>query len=137
MPPPLAESRLEYQRRSRPRRKNSKPVARKPQRVDAATLASTIQLQEQRRELLYSFIALGMKLGLLLIGTTSLVKLGIASHQRMGRYVELSSVLNVESVQLIKLQERFDRFFTIGGDKRILDENDQWIAPNRIRVIWR
>ena len=120
-----------------PRRKSSKPAAQKTQRVDAATLASTIQLQQQRRELLYSFIALGMKLGLLLIGTTSLVKLGMASHQRMGRYAELSSVLNVESVKLVKLQERFDRFFTIGGDKRIMDENDQWIAPNRIRVIWR
>ena len=29
-----------------------------------------------------------MKLGFLLIGTASLVKLGIASHQRIGRYAE-------------------------------------------------
>ncbi len=100
-------------------------------------MASTLQLQEQRRELVYSLIALGMKLGLLLIGTTSLIKLGISSHQRMGRYSELSSALNVESIKLVILQNRFDRFFTIGGAKRIMDENDQWIAPDRIRVIWR
>ena len=137
MPPLLAETRLRSRSRPRPRKRTTKPVSPKTKRVDAATLASTIQLQEQRRELLYSVIALAMKLGLLLIGTTSLVKLGIASHQRMGRYTELSSVLNVESVKLVKLQERFDRFFTIGGDRRLMDENDQWIAPNRIRVIWR
>ena len=78
-----------------------------------------------------------MKIGLLLIGTTSLFKLGMASHQRVGRYTELSSILEVESVTLIGLQERFDRFFTIGGDRRLMNENDQWIAPNRIRIIWR
>ena len=78
-----------------------------------------------------------MKFGLLLLGASSLVKLGIASHQRIGRYSELSSVLNVEAVKLIRHQERFDRFFTIGGDRRLMDENDQWIAPDRIRVIWR
>ena len=125
---------------SRPRRstqRSSKPVSSKRERVDAATLASILQLQEQQRDLIYSLIALLMKLGLLLIGTTSLVKLGIASNQSIGRYSELSSVLEVESVKLIRHQERFDRFFTIGGDKLLLDENDQWIAPNRIRVIWR
>ena len=138
MAPLLAESRPRYQ--SLPRRslkRNSKPISPPRKRVDAATLASNIQLREQRRELIYSLIALVMKLGLLLLGTTSLVKLGLSSHQRMGRYAELSSVLNVESVKLVKLQKRFDRFFTIGGDRRIMDENDQWIAPDRIRVIWR
>ena len=119
-----------------PKRK-AKPVSKKTQRVDAATLASILQLQEQQRERAYSVIALVMKIGLLLIGTTSLVKLGMVSHQRVGRYAELSSILDVESVKLIGLQERFDRFFTIGGDRRLMDENDQWIAPNRIRVIWR
>ena len=78
-----------------------------------------------------------MKLGLLILGTSSLIKLGVASHQRIQRYAELASVLDVESVKLVRHQERFDHLFTIGGDKRLMDENDQWIAPNRIRVIWR
>ncbi len=78
-----------------------------------------------------------MKLGLLLIGISSLIKLGVASHQRIQRYEELSAVLDIESNKLGSYQERFDHLFTIGGDKRLMDENDQWIAPNRIRVIWR
>ena len=78
-----------------------------------------------------------MKLGLLLLGTSSLIKLGVASHQRIERYSELAAVLDVESVKLLRYQERFDHLFTIGGDKRLMDENHQWIAPNRIRVIWR
>ena len=137
MLPLLAETRPKYRGSVRPRKRKSKSVPLQGQRIDAATLASILQLKEQQRELIYSLIALAMKLGLLLIGTSSLVKLGIASHQRIGRYSELASVLNVEAVKLIRLQERFDRFFTIGGDRRLMDENDQWIAPDRIRVIWR
>tara|TARA_B100000700_G_scaffold197264_1_gene217024 strand:+ start:54 stop:386 length:333 start_codon:yes stop_codon:yes gene_type:complete len=106
-------------------------------RVDAATLASRLQLQEQQRDLIYSLIALGMKFGLLLIGTFSLLRLGIASYQRVERYSELSSVLDVQNLKLLKLQKRFDTLFTIGGDRRLMDEQDQWIAPNRVRVIWR
>ncbi len=137
MIPLLVETRPKNRSRRRPEKRNIKPVSPKNQRVDAASLASALQLQEQRRELVYSLIALAMKFGLLLIGTTSLVKLGISSHQRVGSYTELSSVLHVESIKLNRLQERFDRFFTIGGERRLMDENDQWIAPNRIRVIWR
>ena len=78
-----------------------------------------------------------MKLGLLALGSVSLLKLGLASQQRVDRYSELSSVLDVESVRLVGLQKRFDRIFTIGGDRRLMDEQDQWIAPDRVRVIWR
>ncbi len=157
MLPSLAETRPANRRRSRSHKRKNKPLSPTPQRVDslrfhsrkpksgqkvservpAAKLAQTLQLQEQQRELIYSVIALFMKIGLLLIGTTSLVKVGMASHQRLGSYTELASVLDVESVKLSSLQERFDRFFTIGGDRRLMNENDQWIAPNRIRVIWR
>jgi len=135
--PSLAETRPIGRRRSRSSKRKIKSGTQSSHRVSAAALASNLQLQEQQRELIYSVIALVMKIGLLLIGTTSLVKVGIASHQRLGSYNELSSVLDVESVKLVALQERFDRFFTIGGEKRLMDENDQWIAPNRIRVIWR
>ena len=135
--PNLAEPRPTYRRRPRPRKKRTNPVSSNTQRIDAATLAATLQLQEQQRELIYTCIALSMKLGLLVLGTSSLIKLGVASHQRIVRYSELSAVLDVESVKLLRYQERFDHLFTIGGEKRLMDENDQWIAPNRIRVIWR
>ena len=137
MLPNLAEPRPTYRGRPRHRKKRTNPVSANTRKIDAATLASKLQLQEQQRELIYSCIALSMKLGLLVLGTSSLIKLGVASHQRVERYSELSSVLDVESVKLFRYQKRFDHLFTIGGDKRLMDENDQWIAPDQIRVIWR
>ncbi len=96
-----------------------------------------MQLQEQQRDFIYSFIALGMKVGLLAISVVSIFKLGIASHQRMERHSEISSVLSVESSKLNSLQEDFDELFTIGGDTRFIDKQDHWIAPNRLRIVWR
>ena len=137
MSPSLVQSRLNKRSRNRSRIHKNRPAFSKGQKLDAATLASILQLQEQRRDLVYSLIAFAMKLGLLTLGMASLIKLGLASHQRVNRHSELSSVLDVESVRLISLQKRFDLLFTIGGDRRLMDEQDQWIAPNTVRVIWR
>ena len=134
---PLVTPRPIVRSRSRPRRDKQRLSTSGNQRVDAATLASALQLQEEQREFIYSSMALVMKLGFLSLGVVSLVKLGFASHQRVGRHAELTTVLDVESVKLVSLQKRFDRLFTIGGDRRLMDEQDQWIAPNRVRVIWR
>ena len=121
----------------RPLNKDLNSLNKAAQREDAATLASKLQLQEQRRELVCSFLALVMKLGLLSLGFVSLVKLCFAYQQRLDRYVEISAVLEVESEKLNGLQKRFDNLFTIRGSQRLMDEQDQWIAPNRLRVIWR
>ena len=134
---PLVDPRSISRNKPRLRQKRYRPGANKTKRVDAATLASSLQLQEQQRDLIYSFIALGMKSGLLVIALLSLVRLGIASYQRVGRYSEISSVLEAQSIKMINLQKRFDTLFTIGGERRLMDEQDQWIAPNRVRVIWR
>jgi hypothetical protein len=45
--------------------------------------------------------------------------------------------VDVETNKLHGLQQRFDRLFTLGGRDRLMDEQDQWIAPNRLRIIWR
>ena len=137
LPLPLVQSRSRNSIRPRARRQKQRPATPLFERVDAATLASQLQLQEQRRDVIYSFLALAMKLGLLVIGCASLLKLGLAYYQRVDRHGELYSVLDVESAKLISLQKRFDRLFTIGGERRLMDEQDQWIAPNRVRVIWR
>ena len=134
---PQVEAKPISRSKSRKRYKRYRPASKFTQRVDAATLASTLQLQEQQRDFIYSLIALAMKIGLLTIGTLSLIKLGIASYQRVVRHSELSSALNTQSEKLITLQKRFDTLFTIGGDRRLMDEQDQWIAPDRVRVIWR
>ena len=108
-----------------------------PEVMDAVTMASTLQLQEQRREINFSLLALTMKLGLVSLCVVTLVKLSIAYQERLDRHGELVAVLNLESAQLKTLQQRFDRLFTLGGGIRLMDEHDQWIAPNRLRVIWR
>ena len=57
----------------RPLNKDLNSLNKAAQREDAATLASKLQLQEQRRELVCSFLALVMKLGLLSLGFVSLL----------------------------------------------------------------
>lgn len=104
---------------------------------DAASLAATIQRQTDRRELHCSLIALGVKLGLVFLGCVSILRLSGAYQERLERHGEIDAVVTVETVKLQTLQQRFDRLFSIGGEKRLLSEQDQWIAPNRLRVIWR
>ena len=124
-----------------PRRKNSKKSKKNyissTSRIDAFTKVREIQKREEKRELIYSYVGLAMKFGLLIVFSTSFVNLGLASHQRVNRKLELSSLLEQESQTLKKNRLRFDKLFTIGGESRFLKEQDQWIAPNSVRVIWR
>ena len=106
-------------------------------KIDIFTQVANSQRLEEKRELLYSHIALGMKFGLLILFVSSFVSLGLASHHRVKRQVELSSLLSEESEKLQRLRESFDQLFTIGGESRFLKGQDQWIAPNSVRVIWR
>ncbi len=105
--------------------------------IDAFTKVSQLQKKEIRRELLYSYISLVLKFGLLVVSSTSLVNLGLASHQRINRNLELSFLLEKESKKLHRLRLRFDEMFTNGGERSFLKEQEQWIAPNSVRVIWR
>ena len=106
-------------------------------KVDAFTQVSEFQKDEITRELMYSYVGLILKFGLLIVFATSLVNLGIASHQRVNRNLELSYLLEKESKKLHKLRLRFDEMFTNGGEESFFKEQDQWITPNSVRVIWR
>tara|TARA_B100002052_G_scaffold281593_1_gene290776 strand:+ start:316 stop:675 length:360 start_codon:yes stop_codon:yes gene_type:complete len=105
--------------------------------VDAATVAADIQRQTDRREMQCSVMALAVKLGLIVLGCVSIVRLSVAYQERLERHGEIDAVVTVETVKLQTLQQRFDRLFSIGGEKRLMSEQDQWIAPNRMRIIWR
>ena len=123
------------------RRKRSKKFIRSNpslnKKVDAFTQVAEFQKEEISRELLYSYVGLVLKFGLLIVFATSLVNLGLASHQRVNRNLELSYLLEKESKKLHKLRLRFDEMFTNGGEQSFLKEQDQWITPNSVRVIWR
>lgn len=105
--------------------------------MDAASLAAAIQRQADRRELQCSLLALAAKFGLVLLSGVSLLRLSGAYQQRLERHGEIAAVVDVESAKLQSLQQRFDRLFTVGGEQRLIAEQDQWIAPNRVRIVWR
>ena len=123
------------------RRKHSKKYKKNnissTQKIDAFTQVRKIQEEEEKRELLYSYVGLMMKFGLLIVFSTSLVNLGLASHQRVNRNLELSYLLEKESKKLNIIRRRFDEMFANGGEQSFFKEQDQWIAPNSVRVIWR
>ena len=112
-------------------------VQRSALRTDAASIAAAIQRQTDQQELQCSLLALAAKAGLVLLGAVSLIRLSVAYQERMDRHSEIAAVVSIESAKLETLQQQFDRLFSIGGEKRLISEQDQWIAPNRLRVIWR
>ena len=109
----------------------------RPSAEAAAKRAATIQRQLDRQELHCSLIALAAKAALILVGCVSVARMSVAYQERLDRHGEIAAVVNLEAKRLETLQNRFDRLFSIGGEKRLLSEQDQWIAPNRLRVIWR
>jgi hypothetical protein len=90
-----------------------------------------------RQELICSLIGLAVKCGLVVVAGVSLVRLATAYQERMERQGELAAVLELENAKLAKARERFDQLFTVDGEQRLIREQSQWIAPNRLRVVWR
>ena len=111
--------------------------SRSVESVTALDRAALIQRKLDRQELHCSLIALGAKVGLILLGCVSVVRLSVAYQERLERHGEIAAVVAVETAKLESLQSGFDRLFTLGGEQRLLENQDQWIAPNRLRVVWR
>lgn len=82
-------------------------------------------------------IGLAVKLGLVAVAGVSLFRLAVAYQQRMDRQGEISAVLELQSARLNKARERFDALFMKEGEQRLIREQSQWIAPNRMRVVWQ
>jgi len=96
-----------------------------------------LAVTQERRELVCSVIGLLVKLGLVAVTGVSLVRLASAYQQRMDRNGEIVAVLELEKARLARARERFDQLFTVAGEQRLIREQSQWIAPNRMRVIWQ
>jgi len=99
--------------------------------------AELLSLSDDRRELLCSVIGLSVKLGLAAVAAVSLFRLAGVYQQRMDRQGEISAVLELQSSRLAKARERFDDLFMTEGEQRLIREQSQWIAPNRLRVVWQ
>ena len=98
---------------------------------------SLLAIRQERQEVLCSVIGLMVKLGLIAVAGVSLMRLAGAYQQRMERQGEITAVLELETAKLAKARERFDTLFRIEGEQRLIREQSQWIAPNRLRVVWQ
>jgi hypothetical protein len=96
-----------------------------------------LSLSTERQELICSLIGLTVKLGLVALTGLSLFRLAGAYQQRMESQGEISAVLELENAKLTKARERFDALFMVEGEQRLIREQSQWIAPNRLRVVWQ
>lgn len=97
---------------------------------------SLLSVSSERQELLCSLIGLLIKASLVGVVAVSLVRLATAYQERMDRQGELSAVLELEAGKLAKARDRFDQLFVVEGEQRLIREQNQWIAPNRLRVVW-
>lgn len=102
-----------------------------------ATDGQLLALSNERQELLCSVIGLMVKFGLIAVAGVSLLRLAGAYQQRMERQGEIAAVLELENAKLIRSRERFDTLFMVEGEQRLIREQSQWIAPDRLRVVWR
>jgi hypothetical protein len=102
-----------------------------------ASGAETLSLREERREMVCSMIGLAVKLGLAVVAGVSLCRLAGAYQERMERQGELAAVLEIEQAQVAKARNRFDQLFMVAGEQKLIREQSQWIAPNRLRVVWQ
>jgi hypothetical protein len=96
-----------------------------------------IDLSPERQELVCSVIGLMVKLGLVAVSGVSLYRLAGAYQERMERHGEIAAVLELEAAKLAKARARLDRLFGVEGEERLIREQSQWIAPDRMRVVWR
>ena len=108
-----------------------------PQIISGGEAAALQALSSERQELLCSVIGLALKIGLVVVAGVSLVRLASAYQERMERQGELAAVLDLERAKLSKARERFDHLFMVEGEQRLIREQNQWIAPNRLRVVWQ
>ena len=108
-----------------------------PQIISGGEAAALQALSSERQELLCSVIGLALKVGLVVVAGVSLVRLASAYQERMERQGELAAVLDLERAKLSKARERFDHLFMVEGEQRLIREQNQWIAPNRLRVVWQ
>jgi len=107
-----------------------------PQR-EAASAPNGLRPSTPGQELICSLIGLSLKLGIGLVALVSLARLAGAYQERLDRYGEIRAVLDIQQAKLMKAQHRFDQLFSTGGEQKLIQEQDQWIAPNRMRVVWK
>ena len=127
-------------RRSTPRTPATaqfQPTIVPPRHATFGSDGELLSLSSERQRLVCSVLGLTLKLSLVVVTGVSLMRLAVAYQERMERQGELKAVLDLETSKLSKSRDRFDQLFAVGGEQDLIREQNQWIAPNRLRVVWQ
>jgi hypothetical protein len=89
-----------------------------------------------REELLFAGLGLTLKVAGLLLAVVTLAKLALAHQQRLDRHGEIQAVLQLQHDRLQRQQRELDRLFSSDGEQAVFQQEQQWIAPNRRRIVW-
>ena len=89
-----------------------------------------------REELLFASLGLVLKAAGLVLAVVTLAKLAIAHQERLDRHSEIQAVLQLQSDRLQKREYELDRLFSAYGQQVVFQQEQQWIAPNRRRIVW-
>ena len=89
-----------------------------------------------REEMAFAGLGLALKIAGLLLALITLTKLALAHQQRLERHGEIQAVLQLQLDRLTRQKRELDRLFSSDGHQVLFRREEQWIAPNRRRIIW-
>ena len=89
-----------------------------------------------REEMVFAGLGLALKTVGFLLALITLTKLALAHQQRLERHGEIKAVLQLQLDRLDRQKHELDRLFSSDGHQTLFRREEQWIAPNRRRIIW-
>ena len=89
-----------------------------------------------REVLMFASLGLFLKTAGILLAVVTLAKLALAHQHRLDRHGEIQAVLQLQLDRLQKQQVQLDRLFSSDGQQVVFQQEQQWIAPNRRRIVW-
>lgn len=96
----------------------------------------TVAAAPVSRDLLYPSLGLVLKVAGVVLAVVSLAKLSLAHQQRLANHVAVSAHLKLQVQRLLERQRQLDRLFSLEGQQEVFQQEQQWIAPNRRRIVW-
>ena len=93
--------------------------------------------RQEKEDNFVSLIFLIIKISFSLLAIVSLIKLGYSSKVRLTRLREIEDSFSYEKYRYDDLSSRFDDLFSAEGEQRFMQDQDQMISRDIIRVIWR
>ena len=100
-------------------------------------LGPSFKIKQKKHEKFVSLVFLIIKICFSLLAVISLIKLSYSSKVRLTRLREIQDSYSYEKFRFNLLTSRFDDLFSAEGEQRFMEDQDQMISRDIIRVIWR